>query len=83
MAVTKLSENILAQSTIVAFVAASNNGSHSDENLLMFGIPKSLQSMAAAKQYGEVREPVLYIPCLSLFSGSCLLDQSLVVSARS
>ena len=83
MAMTRLSDSILAQSTIVAFVAASNNGSHSDENLLISGIPNNLQSMAVAKQYGEVREPILYIPYLSFFSGLSLLDQSLVVSARS
>jgi len=72
--VAKLSDNILAQSMIVALMVASNNGSHSDENLLMSGFPKSLQSIVAAKQYGEVREPILYIPYLSLFSGSSLLD---------
>ena len=63
-------------------MAASKNGSHSDENLLMFGFPKSLQSIAVAKQYGEGREPILYVPCLSSFSGSSLLDQLLVHSAK-
>jgi len=82
MVVTRLSNKILAQSTIVAFVAVSSNGSHSDENLLISGIPNILQSMAAVKQYGEVREPVLYIPCLSFLRGSSFLDQSLVISSR-
>ena len=82
IAVNRLSEKILAQSIITTFVAASINGNHSDENLLISGIPNNLQSMATAKQYEEVREPVLYILFLSILSGSSFLDQSLVVSAR-
>jgi len=74
MVVAKLSDKILAQSIIVALMATSNNGSHSGKKNLISGLPKSLQSIAAAKQYGEVIEPVLYIPCLSFFSGSSLFD---------
>ena len=82
MFMAKLLDNILSQSTTVALTMKFNNGSHSNENLLMFGFLKSLQSIAVAKKYGEVREIVLYIPFLSFFSGSSLLDQSLVHSAR-
>jgi len=68
---------------IVVLEAASNRGSHSDENLFMSGLLNSLHSIATTKQYGEERELVLYIPCLSFFNGSSFVDQLLVHSTKS
>jgi len=59
-------------------MAASIKGNHFEENLLLSGLPNSIQSIAAAKQKGEQTDAVAYIPFLSFLILSSLFDQFFV-----